>query len=81
MSDGTRRVKQIAEVVGMEGEVITMQDIFTFEQTGVEEDGRVIGRLRPTGIRPRCLERLAPHGFEMAGDAFADPGPSDPLRA
>ena len=72
LSDGTRRVKQIAEVVGMEGDVITMQDIFVFEQTGVDEDGKVIGRHRPTGIRPRCLERLAPTGFEMPADAFID---------
>jgi pilus assembly protein CpaF len=72
LSDGTRRVKQIAEVVGMEGEVITMQEIFTFEQSGVDEDGRVIGRLRPTGIRPRCMDRLKAYGFEMPADAFAD---------
>jgi pilus assembly protein CpaF len=72
LSDGSRRVKQIAEVVGMEGDVITMQDIFIFEQTGIDEEGRVIGRLRPTGIRPRCMDRLRAHGFEMASDAFAD---------
>jgi len=72
LSDGTRRVKQVAEVVGMEGDVITMQDIFTFEQTGVDEEGRVLGRLRPTGIRPKCLDRLAAQGFRMTGDAFAD---------
>ncbi|MDX1673639.1 MAG: CpaF family protein [Longimicrobiales bacterium] len=71
-SDGTRRVKQIAEVVGMEGDVITMQDIFTFEQTGLEEDGHVAGRLRPTGIRPRCMDRLEAAGFEMSSDAFVD---------
>ena len=72
LSDGSRRVKQIAEIVGMEGEVITMQDIFMFEQTGVDDDGRVLGRLRPTGIRPRCMERLQAHGFAMGADAFSD---------
>ncbi|HSJ13923.1 MAG TPA: CpaF family protein [Longimicrobiales bacterium] len=72
LSDGSRRVKQIAEVVGMEGDVITMQEIFTFEQTGVEEDGRVIGRLRPTGIRPRCMDRLKAFGFEMSAESFAE---------
>jgi pilus assembly protein CpaF len=72
LSDGTRRVKQVTEVIGMEGDVITMQDIFTFEQTGVDDDGNVLGRLRPTGIRPKCLDRLAAQGFRMAGDAFAD---------
>lgn len=76
LSDGSRRVKQIAEVVGMEGDVITMQDIFTFEQTGIDEDGRVIGRLRPTGIRPRCMDRLKAYGFEMSADAFAEAAPS-----
>jgi pilus assembly protein CpaF len=75
LSDGSRRVKQIAEVVGMEGDVITMQDIFTFEQTGVDQGGRVLGRARPTGIRPRCMERLQTHGFEMAADAFSDASP------
>jgi pilus assembly protein CpaF len=72
LSDGSRRVKPISEIVGMEGDVITMQDIFTFEQTGVDETGRVQGRLRPTGIRPRCMERLQTHGFTMAMDAFSD---------
>jgi pilus assembly protein CpaF len=71
-ADGTRRVKQISEIVGMEGDVITMQDIFTFEQTGVDEDGRVIGRLHATGIRPRCMDRLKAHGIEMSADAFTD---------
>jgi pilus assembly protein CpaF len=79
LSDGTRRVKQVAEVVGMEGEVITMQDIFTFEQTGVDDDGRVLGRLRPTGIRPKCLERLGTQGFQMAADAFSDPPTGSPV--
>jgi pilus assembly protein CpaF len=78
LSDGSRKVKQISEVVGMEGDVITMQDIFTFEQTGIDEDGRVIiGRPRPTGIRPRCMDRLKAHGFEMPSDAFAD-APQEP---
>jgi pilus assembly protein CpaF len=76
LSDGSRRVKQITEIVGMEGDVITMQDIFTFEQTGIDEDGRVLGRLRPTGIRPRCMDRLKTFGFEMSSDAFTD-GPHE----
>ncbi|HEX6308336.1 MAG TPA: CpaF family protein [Longimicrobiales bacterium] len=75
LSDGTRRVKQISEIVGMEGDIITLQDIFTFEQTGIDENGRVIGRLRPTGIRPRCMDRLKAYGFEMAAEAFADAAP------
>jgi len=78
LSDGSRRVKQIAEVVGMEGEVITMQEIFTFEQTGIGEDGRVLGRLRATGIRPRCMDRLQAHGFDMPSDALADAASGTP---
>ncbi|MFW6206611.1 MAG: CpaF family protein [Gemmatimonadota bacterium] len=77
LSDGSRRVKQISEIVGMEGEVITMQDIFTFEQTGIGEDGRVLGRLRATGIRPRCMDRLQAHGFELPADAFTDAPPRE----
>lgn len=72
LSDGTRKVVRISEIVGMEGDVITMQDIFTFEQTGVDQDGRVLGRMAPTGIRPRCMERLEATGFSMSSDSFSD---------
>lgn len=61
LRDGTRRVTNITEIQGMEGDTVTMMDIFIFEQTGIE-DGRVIGRLRPTGLRPKFLDR-----FEVAG--------------
>lgn len=61
MKDGSRKIVNIAEVQGMEGDVVVMQDIFVFEQTGVE-NGRIQGRLRPTGIRPRFME-----AFEVAG--------------
>jgi pilus assembly protein CpaF len=57
MKDGTRKVVNITEVQGMEGEVIVMSDIFAFEQTGIES-GKVIGRLRPTGIRPKFIEQI-----------------------
>jgi pilus assembly protein CpaF len=57
MKDGTRKVVNITEVQGMEGEVIVMSDIFSFEQTGIES-GKVIGRLRPTGIRPKFIEQI-----------------------
>ena len=72
LADGSRKVTRIAEVVGMERDVITMQDIFTYEQTGIDEDGNIQGRLRPTGIRPRCLDRLGPMGFDMSAEAFTD---------
>src|SRR4051812_26882407 len=57
-SDGTRRISAITECVGMEGELVTMQDIFVFEKTGLSENNRVTGRFRATGIRPRFYERL-----------------------
>jgi len=65
MSDGSRRVTSISEVTGMEGETITMQEIFQYERTGVDKDGIVQGRFRPTGIRPRFAERLKACGLQL----------------
>jgi pilus assembly protein CpaF len=65
LSDGTRRVTAISEITGMEGETITMQEIFLFERTGVDAQGQVIGRFRPTGIRPRFAERLKASGLQL----------------
>jgi pilus assembly protein CpaF len=70
MSDGTRKVTAISELTGMEGEVITMQDIFTFERMGITQDGRVRGRFRATGIRPKCAEKLAAFGVQLPMDMF-----------
>jgi pilus assembly protein CpaF len=70
LSDGTRRVTGITEVMGMEGEVVTMQDIFVFDRTGLGRDGRVCGRFRATGIRPKCSERLAACGIQLPVDMF-----------
>jgi len=72
LSDGTRKIITISEVVGMEGDVITMQDIFLFERTGVSEDGVVIGRFRPTGIRPKFADRLLVAGIKLPQDLFED---------
>jgi len=69
-SDGTRRVTGITELTGMEGEVITMQDVFLFEKTGLRPDGKVCGRFRATGIRPKCSERLAQSGFRLPAEMF-----------
>jgi pilus assembly protein CpaF len=69
-SDGTRKVMAISEITGMEGEVITMQDIFLFERLGLREDRKVLGRFRATGIRPKCSERLAASGVLMPYDMF-----------
>jgi pilus assembly protein CpaF len=71
LSDGTRRVTRVAEVVGMEGEVITMQDIFHFQQKGVEEGGKVIGRTTATGIRPKFAEKLLAQGLSLPAELFA----------
>ncbi|HET7288556.1 MAG TPA: CpaF family protein [Pyrinomonadaceae bacterium] len=65
MSDGSRRVTSISEITGMEGETITMQEIFQYERTGVDQQGQVLGRFRPTGIRPRFTERLKACGLQL----------------
>src|SRR5689334_11995402 len=65
LTDGTRRVVSISEITGMEGETIAMQEIFQFERTGVDGSGRVLGRFRHTGIRPRFAERLAQYGMQL----------------
>ncbi|HEX6864192.1 MAG TPA: ATPase, T2SS/T4P/T4SS family, partial [Thermoanaerobaculia bacterium] len=71
MSDGTRKVTQLSEIVGMEGDVITMQDIFTFERQGMEGD-RVLGRFRATGIRPRFSDRLKAFGIDLGSVLFSN---------
>src|SRR2546427_9844353 len=68
LSDGARKVITIAELVGMEGDVITMQDIFTFQRRGIGGEGHVGGMVRPTGIRPRFAERLESWRIELPAD-------------
>jgi pilus assembly protein CpaF len=70
LSDGTRKVTSISEITGMEGDVITMQEIFVFEKMGVTQDGKVIGRFRATGVRPKCCERLKASGIHLPADMF-----------
>ncbi|MBI4888022.1 MAG: CpaF family protein [Acidobacteria bacterium] len=70
LSDGSRRVTSISEITGMEGDVITMQEIFLFEKLGVTQEGRVIGRFRATGVRPKCGERLRASGVQLPADMF-----------
>jgi pilus assembly protein CpaF len=65
LSDGTRRVTSISEITGMEGDTITMQEVFQYERTGINAQGEVIGRFRPTGIRPRFAERLKACGLQL----------------
>ncbi len=70
LSDGTRRVTQMTECVGMEGEQVTTQDIFVFEKIGISENLRVMGRFRPTGVRPKFYERLRACGVQLPQDMF-----------
>jgi pilus assembly protein CpaF len=70
MKDGTRKVTNITEVQGMRDDVIMMQDIFVYEQTGVDEHGKIIGRLRPTGIRPTFMDRLEAQSIFLPATIF-----------
>lgn len=70
-SDGGRRVTHVTEVVGMEGDTITLQDIFLFYQEGVNpEDGKILGQFRPTGIRPTFMEKLERNGIHLPNEVF-----------
>jgi pilus assembly protein CpaF len=70
LADGSRKVTSISEITGMEGDVITMQEIFTFEKLGVTQDGKVIGRFKATGVRPKVAERLKTGGIHLPVDMF-----------
>ncbi|MEM7095558.1 MAG: CpaF family protein [Actinomycetota bacterium] len=73
LRDGTRRVTHITEVVGMEGDTLSLQDIFLLETQGVDENGNYIAELKPTGLRPMVAQRLAEHGIELRASLFGDP--------
>jgi pilus assembly protein CpaF len=70
LADGSRKVTSISEITGMEGDVITMQEIFMFEKMGMTQDGKVIGRFRATGVRPKVTERLKAYGIHLPSDMF-----------
>ncbi len=70
LSDGKRRVSKLSEVTGMEGEVVTMQDIFVYKKMGIGENGEVLGRFMPTGIRPKFAERLVTSGIQLPAAMF-----------
>jgi pilus assembly protein CpaF len=70
LADGSRRVTSISEITGMEGDVITMQEIFVFEKAGINKDGKVVGRFRATGVRPKCSERLKAAGIVLPPEMF-----------
>jgi pilus assembly protein CpaF len=71
LADGTRRVTSISEITGMEQDVIAMQEIFTFQQTGINSEGKVIGAFRATGIRPKCADKIAAAGMTLSMDMFS----------
>jgi pilus assembly protein CpaF len=70
LRDGSRKITHITEVQGMEGEVVTLQDIFIFDSTGKDENGKIIGQFKPTGIRPKFLEKVAANGITVPNEVF-----------
>jgi pilus assembly protein CpaF len=72
LRDGTRKVTHITEVQGMEGDVIVLQDLFLFEQTGLDASGRVLGVHKPTGLRPKFVDRLLKEGVKLTSELFTD---------
>jgi pilus assembly protein CpaF len=70
LSDGTRKVTSVSEITGMEGEVITMQEIFAFKKRGIRDSGEVIGEFIPTGVRPKFAEQLAVAGITLPATMF-----------
>ncbi|MEM5518007.1 CpaF family protein [Henriciella sp. AS95] len=76
LSDGSRRITHVTEVTGMEGEIIQMQDIFTFNRLRTEEDGTVVGEFRASGLRPKCLDEMQRRGVHLPLEYF---DPSEPM--
>ncbi|MCW3489632.1 CpaF family protein [Dethiobacter alkaliphilus] len=72
LRDGSRKITHVTEVQGMEGDIIVMQDLFRFEQTGIDENGKIIGSFRSTGIRPKFIKQLEASGIELPAVMFAD---------
>jgi pilus assembly protein CpaF len=72
LNDGTRRLTHVTEITGMESDVVSMQDLFVFENQGVSADGRVLGTFKSTGIRPKFAEKLKAVGFDLPPSIFGD---------
>jgi pilus assembly protein CpaF len=70
LRDGSRKVTQITEVCGMEGDTVVLQDIFKFTEDGLDPDGKVLGQMRPTGLRPMFTPKLEAAGFRLTADVF-----------
>jgi pilus assembly protein CpaF len=79
LSDGSRKITSIQEISGMEGDVITTQEIFVFERTGTAADGSVLGRFRATGVRPRMAQKIETYGIHLSEGLF-DPDGDAPDR-
>ncbi|HNY12030.1 MAG TPA: CpaF family protein [Candidatus Wallbacteria bacterium] len=72
LKDGSRKVTAVTEVQGMEGETVVLQDVFVFEQHGIDEKGKIVGRLKPTGIRPKFMTKFEEQGIKLPADLFVD---------
>jgi pilus assembly protein CpaF len=81
LGDGTRKLLQVSEIVGMEGDVITMQDIFVFERQGIGEGDKVLGQFKATGIRPKFADRLKAYGIDLGAMLFSNLGDRAPARS
>jgi pilus assembly protein CpaF len=80
LSDGSRKLMQVSEIVGMEGDIITMQDIFVYEREGMGENDKVLGRFKATGIRPRFSDRLKSYGIDLSALLFSNPTAIETIR-
>jgi pilus assembly protein CpaF len=74
LKDGSRKVTAITEVIGMEGDTVVMTDIFKFEQTGIGPNGKILGELKATGIRPLFGPKLEAAGYKLGAEIFMPPG-------
>ena len=70
LRDGSRKITYITEVIGMEGDTVVLQDIFKFVEEGADSEGRVIGQIRPTGLRPMFTPKLEAAGFRLPAEIF-----------
>jgi pilus assembly protein CpaF len=74
LKDGSRRTTYITKVQGMEGDVVVLSDIFVFEQQGIDEKGKIIGQLKPTGLRPRFVDRFEENNIYLPPNIFGSGG-------
>ncbi|GIV97395.1 MAG: hypothetical protein KatS3mg057_2052 [Herpetosiphonaceae bacterium] len=74
LKDGSRKVINITEVSGIEGDMVVLNDIFVFEQTGVDQNGKIVGSLRPTGVRPRFIDKFETMGIYLPPTIFGSAG-------